>query len=176
MAAPVYAIGQRLTADTLNTLAGYLPVTYTKAATTNRNTTTTHAADPELTGIPLAIGVYHIELTLFWIQATTNTQKIKTQWAFTGTWNTPVRAIIGTGTGNTASWDATTLTSFGGRTTATDATYNGLLGGQFLVAREVVYNVTVTVAGNLSLTWAQSASSANNTSVCSGTAFEIRKV
>lgn len=174
MAAPVYAIGQRVTADLLSTLASYIPVSYTKAATDARASTTTLADDPELKDIPLAIGSYEIELTLYHLAAST-TPKLKTRWAFTGTYGTPLRGIIGPGSTNVAAPGAVTPSAFGVWTVAQDAGYGTDTGGRFSMAREYVADLTVTVAGNLSLQWAQVTSNASSVSVCAGSTFKIRK-
>lgn len=175
MATPTYAIGQRLTADLLTTLASHLPVVYTKASTTNRISTTTYAADTELTSIPLAIGTYQIELMIFWLQTGSTTPKLKTQWSFSGTWGNPVRACIGAGAAQVGNPGAVTdATMAGFAATTQDAVYSTSTSGSFSVAREIVYNANVTVAGNLAMQWAQNVSTASNVSVVAGTSFEVR--
>src|SRR4051812_23652756 len=97
VAAPVYpviGVGDLVTADLLTSM---LPGTVVKLVQTSRNTTTSLAADPDLSSITLGVGSWEVELILQWSQNTTATQKIKTQWGFSGTWNTPVRACLGPG-------------------------------------------------------------------------------
>jgi hypothetical protein len=170
---PDIEVGDLVTADLLDSM---LVKTYTKASTTARNTTTTYADDPELLNISLGVGTWDIELTLFFLLATTSTQKLKTNWAFTGTWNNPIRLVVGPGTAQTGVIGTVTDMNLGGYTcTGQDAIYDRDTGAGFIGVREVVRNAVVTVAGNLSLQWAQSASSANNTSVCAGTSFVTRQ-
>ena len=169
--------GDPINASDVNGIVDLLPVTYTKASSTGRNTTTTYAADPELTGIALAVGIYEIELVAFFTLATTNTQKIKTRWIFSGTWNTPIRACIGPANANVGAPNAVTDATMGGFVAdSQDAIYDTSTSGSYSVFREVARNVTVTVAGTLALHWAQSVSSANNTNLQSGTSFVIRKI
>lgn len=180
MTALAFAIGQRLTADLMTEFLGLSPQVYTKASTTDRNsggTGTTYTIDPELQGIPLEIGTYDVLLIAFFTLATTNTQKIKTQWRFTGTWNTPIRHCIGPGSANVAGPSAITdVTMQGYVADSGDATYDLIAGGTFGCFQEQAFNVTVTVAGTMGLYWAQSAASANNTSLKAGTAFRVRKL
>jgi hypothetical protein len=168
--------GDIIYAADINAILAVQPVAYAKASSTARNTTTTYAADPELTGIPLAVGSYEIELILFWTQTTTATQKVKTRWIFSGTWNNTVRAVIGAGSNNTAAPGNVAESQISAyRADDQDAVYCQAAGGTFGIVREISRNVVVTVAGDLSLHWAQSASSGNNTTVHAGTVFQVRK-
>jgi hypothetical protein len=174
-----FLTGQRLTADLLNAnVIDYMATTpVIKSAATSRNTTTTLANDPDLQGIALGVGTWEIELLGLWTQSTTTTQKIKTRWAFTGTWGTAIRICTGTGGTNTATpGDATILNSRGFTLDTQDAVYGQDAGTSFGGFREISRQVVVTVAGNLSLQWAQSASSANNTNLQPGSNFTIRKI
>lgn len=176
MTALSFAIGQRLTADLLTDFLALTPIVYTKASSTDRNTTTTYADDPELKDIPLAVGTYDIELIGFYTVAST-TPKLKTQWHFTGTWNSPIRNCLGPGSTNIAAPDIVTpSTAQGYVADSQNATYNSSTSPSYSVFREVALNVTVTVAGNLSLQWAQSVSNGSNVSVKGGTSFRIRKL
>lgn len=175
---PEFAAGQRLTASLLlSEIVDFLPVSYTKGTLTARNTTTTLADDPELKGIALGVGTWAVRLLGFFTLTTTTAQKLKTRWSFTGTWNSPVRGCMGAGFAQTAGPAAATESTFSGYTSdAQDAIYDQAAGGTFGVFSEEALNVVVTVAGTLSLQWAQSASSGNNTTVQAGTGFTIRKV
>lgn len=180
MTALAFAIGQRLTADLMTDLLALTPVVYTKAATTDRNsggTGTTYTIDPELQGISLDVGTYDIELIGFFTLATTNTQKIKTQWRFTGTWNTPIRNCIGPGSAQVGNPNAITDATMQGYVVdSQDATYDTSTSASYSTFREIALNVTVTVAGTMGLYWAQVAASANNTSLKAGTSFRVRKL
>lgn len=173
-----WAVGQRLTAAALQDAFDFItPVVYTKPAVESRNTTTTYTDDDDLQGIPLGVGVYDIELVGFFTLTTTNTQKIKTRWVFSGTWNNPVRSCISTGSGNTAASDAaSTSTMHGYNADNQDAIYDVAAGAGYTTFREIALNVTVTAAGNLSMQWAQSASSGNNTNLQAGTSFKVRRI
>jgi hypothetical protein len=169
--------GDVINASDINGIINLLPVTYSKASALDRTSTTTYADDNELAGIALSVGTYTIELVGMFTLTTTATQKIKTNWAFSGTWNNPVRACIGPGSAQTASRTDVTETQLGGYTaTGQDAVYDTAAGGGFSTFREIGAVVSVSVAGNLSLQWAQSVSSANATSLKAGTSFIVRKI
>lgn len=166
--------GDFITAAAVNDMVGR---SYTKGVATSRNTTTTYTDDPELNGIPLSVGTWAIELVGFFTLTTTATQKIKTRWVFTGSWNSPIRACYGPGFAQTAGPAAATESTFSAYVSdSQDAIYDQAAGGTFGVFLEKSVSVVVTTAGNLSLQWAQSASSANNTTVQPGTGFAVRKV
>lgn len=171
------AIGARTYASDINNIIALLPVTYSKAASLDRTSTTTYADDNELAGISLGVGTYTIELIGMFTLSTTTTQKIKTNWAFSGTWNNPVRACLGPGSAATTSRTDVAEVQVGAYTaTGQDAIYDVAAGSGFSTFREIGAVVTVTVAGNLSLQWAQNASSANATSLKAGTSFIVRKI
>lgn len=165
--------GNRIYASDVNAVA---PATYTKAALQARASTIVVADDAELLNIPLAVGTYHIKLTGFFSVFTTTTQKLKTQWGFTGTWNNPVRACLGPAQTNVGGGNAVTVMNAAGIVANGDAVYSVVNAVAYSVFYEEAYNVVVTVAGNLSLKWAQFASSANVTNVADGTTFSVRKV
>lgn len=167
--------GDIIYAADLNALEALLPKTTTKAAATDR-TNNTMTADPELAGIALAVGTYEIDLVLMWTQLTTATQKLRTQWGFSGTWNSPIRACFGPGSAATSSRADVAEMQVGAYASNTDALYCVAAGAGFSSVRETCRLVTVTVAGNLSLVWAQNTTSANITSVKAGTSFVVRKV
>lgn len=169
--------GDTVFAADFNAMLKTLPRTYYKASATSRNTTVTYTDDPELLSIPLEVGSYEIELIGFWTQATTTTQKIKTMWKFTGTWNSPIRNCMGAAAAQTGAPNAVTDVTMSGFVADTqDAVYNTSISSSYSVFREIVLNAVVTVAGNLSLQWAQSVSSGNNTNLQLGTGFRIRKL
>lgn len=178
MAIP-FLTGQRLTADLLNTNIGdFMPTTYTKSLATTRTSITTYADDPELSGIALGAGTWEVELLLYFSQNTATTSGIKTQWAFTGSWtSTAIRGVSGPGANNTAgSNQADTMNSRAFWLNGQDAIYNQAFSAAYGHAREISRTVTVSVAGNLSLQWAQVVSSANGTVVQPSSTFNIRKI
>lgn len=170
---PSLAVGDLVTADLLQSM---VPKYYIKASVESRNTTTTLANDSDLVSIALAVGTYEIELLGFFTLSTTTAQKIKTQWAFTGTWSAPVRSIVGPGSAQVALTTDATETNLRASATNVDATYDASTSTAFSCFREWTSNAVVTVAGNLSLQWAQSASSGNNTNLQAGTAFRVRQI
>lgn len=182
MAIPTFSVGQRLTVSLItDSIVAYIPTTpVIKGTATNRNsggTGTTLTNDPELLGISLGVGTWSVYLQGFWTQTTTTTQKIKTRWAFTGTWNSPPRACYGAGFTQTAGPSAATESTWSAYTSdGQDAIYDQAAGGTFGVFIEESSNVVVTAAGTLSLQWAQQTASANNTSLQPGSAFTIRKI
>lgn len=171
-----FVTGQRLTADLMNAnIYDFMPVTTGKTSTTARTSTTTLADDPELAGIALAAGVWEVELRGFFTVAAN--QAVKTRWGFSGTATDANRLCIGLGAGNVAQADAgTTVTAVGRGWQSQDAVYGKLSGATYGGFREIVSELVVTVAGNLSLQWAQNASSASATSIMMQSAFLVRKV
>lgn len=173
-----FVTGQRLTANLMNAnIYDFMPVTYGKTSNTARTSTTTLADDPDLSGIALAIGTWEIEFRGYFTLTTTATQKIKTRWGFTGTAADANRMCIGLGSTNTASADAATvLNSVSKPWASQDAVYQKDAGAAYGAFREIVSEFTVTVAGNFSIQWAQSASNANATNLMNSSAVVIRKV
>jgi hypothetical protein len=166
-----YLTGQRLTADLLNTnTTAFMPTQTVKGGTTSRNTTTTLTADPDLSGIALGVGTYRIEVGLYFTVAAAANGGLRTQWSFSGTWNNPTRACSGPGanltgvstTGPSRIPEMTSITY----TSTQNADYQM---GNTTTARTRVLedcaNVVVTVAGSMSVTWAQTTSNANNTNI-----------
>lgn len=168
--------GDIILASDINALIAAQPLTYTKTANTARISTTALADDPEILAIPLAVGTYEIELVLFFTLTTSTTQKIKTRWGFTGTWNNTIRACIGPGINQVAAPSTVTdMQSAAYQISGQDAIYDQAAGGTYGAAREYASGVVVTVAGSLSLQWAQVVSTAANTTVQAGTCMRVRK-
>lgn len=171
---PDIGVGDLVTADLLTSM---LPAAVVKSALTSRTSTTTLAADGDLTGITLGVGTWKIELLLFWSCSVSATQKIKTQWGFTGTWNNPTRGCVGPGNVTTGTpRDAVQEMNVSANATNVDAVYNVQNNALFTTVREMTYLAVVTSPGDLSLQWAQSVSSANPTIVQPGSAFEVRRI
>lgn len=167
---PTILVGDLVTADLLTSM---LPQTYTKASSTARTSTTTLADDPDLAGIALAVGTYHVKLLIRWTAAGA-TPDLKTRWGFTGTWNNTSRLTIGPGLTNTAAATAVTPTRFADAATNADSAYGGLSGPY--ATTEEAYDVVVTVAGSMSLQWAQNTSDPAAITVNAGSSFEVRRV
>lgn len=178
-----YAVGQRLTAALIQELSDRSDIalnntiyTYVKSAASTKNNNTL-AADTELSGIALEAGTYWIKVNIFAHCTGSATPDIKTQWAFTGTWNNPNRQCVGPSSTNTGSVDAITPLRMGGTATSTNAVYGLAATSAFAVITEECFNVEVTVAGDFSLQWAQSTTDAANvTTVQLGSAVMLKKL
>ena len=169
---PNIEIGDLVTADLLDSM---LPKTHSKATSTTRNNTASLANDDELTGIALGVGTWDITLNAFWTCAST-TPKIKTRGGFTGTWTTATRTCLGPGNAQVAGPEAVTEATFRGYTTDTqDAVYSTSTSVAYSTFVEICRNVVVTVAGTLSLQWAQSTANASNTVMQAGSSFVVRQ-
>lgn len=157
-------------------MQGRFPSVYTKPSSTARNTTTTLANDPDLAGIPLTEGIWIARLILFYTVANT-TPKLKTRWAFTGTWDTFIRLCHGPGSTNTAAPDAATPSTFRGYSADTqDAVYNSSTSSAYSAVVEEASYIRVTAEGDLSLQWAQQTSNGSNVTVQPGSTFSVQKV
>lgn len=171
--------GDPIRAADVNDIIDRLGRIYIKSSPTARISTTTLTDDPELASIPLAVGTYEIELVGYFTLTTTATQKIKTRWAFTGTWNgtAAARNCIGPGSAQTAAPANVTETSLLAVSVSNaDSVYDVAAGTAYASFRELAGEITVSASGNLSLTWAQNASSANATTLQERSYFRVRKI
>jgi hypothetical protein len=158
-------------------LALDIPDIYVKTANETATADIVLSNDAELTAIPLAVGTHWVKLMLLFYTDTTATPDIKTRWAFTGTWNNPIRACIGPPSSNVAAAGAITPMLMAGIAAGTDATYGSAAGtANAYVVLEESYTVVVTVAGTLSLQWAQRVSDASLTTVVAGTTMATRQI
>lgn len=138
---------------------------------------TTPVNDTEL-AVPLAVGVWRVEAFLSVAGlASTVAGGITVNWATTGTITGLTRACLGPGWGAIAQTQSglgadnfkstthgiTTVVAFGGLGTATT-----------IIKEDLLLNVTV--AGTLTLQWAQRVSSATATSVSTGSRLMITQV
>lgn len=159
-----------------NNFALGIPNIIVKAADQTILNSTTLTNDSELANIPLAVGTHYVKLYLMTTNAAA-TADIKTQWAFSGTWSAPLRMCRGPASSNTATADSVTPFRLSGIATNANATYGLGAGGAPAVIEEVTYSAVVTVAGNLTLQWAQNTiDAANGTVVKLGSAFETRQI
>jgi len=170
--------GNRMVVQDVNDVLLYLPRWYDKANSTSRSTANTGATvtdDPDLSGIPLEVGIFEILVLGYFALATTNTQKIQTQWGFTGTWGaTALRRACGPGWGSVLGSDDTTINTRGYALTSS-ATYDTSVVAASAGFSERAVNVNVTVAGNLSFKWAQANASANNTTLQAGSCVRVTR-
>jgi hypothetical protein len=170
---PVISAGQKITASLLTSM---VPNVTVKSTTTDRTSTITLADDPELASIALGVGTWSVEMTIFATTPTTSTQKLATQWSFTGTWNTPIRACFGPGSTNSAARTDDTPAQYNGAGSTTTVVYGFAASAGFNTIIERCDLVVVTVAGNLGFKWAQSVSSVNATSVKSGSSVRVKQL
>jgi hypothetical protein len=159
----------------LNLLVGltalFQPVFKFKAAATDRASTTTLVDDPDMGATALAVGTYLYETHLNWRCVTSVTQQIKVAMAFSGTADIHVGTVQTdntSGGGNTFTpiVDATLATGIGAGPITADKSY------PFLI-RAII---RVTVAGNLSVQWAQGVSNANATRLEKGSYFTVQRM
>ncbi len=166
-------VGQLMTADFYN---GSLVDVYVKATNETRTSTTTYSPDAEITGIPLAIGTWLVEMRIPMIGGAGGIA-LKTTWVFTGSWNNPARHCIGPTAGNTTNGNGALSTQRTQIAAGTDAVYGlGTSTSSYTVVEENSAQVTVTVAGTLSLTWAPNVSSATSGGVRTGAYAKVRQI
>jgi hypothetical protein len=133
-----------------------------KAANETRVSTTTLALDNELKDIPLGIGTWEISVLLAAVGGA-GAIAVKTQWAFTGTWNNPLRFIEGpsaTNTGDALSGPVSMKRS--AAQTNADSVYGLNSSGNYMNWREFTKQIVVTVPGSMAINWAPNVSSATS--------------
>lgn len=170
---PDWAVGMDVSA--VNLALG-IPDYTVKTVVETRNSNS-FSADAELSGITLDVGTYHVRLAALCNNAGSATPDIKTTWTFSGTWNNPNRLCIGPASTNTGSWDATTPLKIGGVAAGTASIYGLPASAAWHAFFEEAFDVTVTVAGDLALSWAQNTTDAANvTNLRPGSAFVIKQL
>lgn len=169
---PVIGAGTRFTADLLDAM---IPDITVKQTTENRISTTTLAADSDLQGVSLSVGRWEIVVTGGW-QSSTAATVAKSQWAFTGTWNNPLRMCDGPTSTNTTAGNGAYSRQWTSYATNANAVYGLASSSAYTHFREECALIVVTVAGLMSFNWAQNASSANNTGLVTGSKLIARKI
>jgi hypothetical protein len=169
---PAYYAGLRLTAALL--AAGQWDKTVKQALSTKTNNTL--ANDAELTGLALGVGTWEVHMMLLPFCAASATPDFKTQWAFTGTWNNPVRGSVGPSSTNTAAPDVVTPVKMRLDAANVSVSYGLAAGSTVYEVHERCATVVVTVAGSLSLQWAQTTTDANATTLAAGSFVEYRQI
>jgi hypothetical protein len=166
---PTFYSGQRLTAAALTSMQWDKVVKTLATGKTN----STLANDPELAGVALGIGQWDIRMLIF-ASNTVTTGNLRTQWSFTGTWNSPLRACIGPDVATGPS-DITEMTL---QPVATNANKDYDLGASaaYTGIQEFTSTAVVTVAGTLALNWAQAVTNATATNVQPGSYIEVRQI
>lgn len=142
-----------------------------KGTTTNRASNTTSSADPDLQFTNVPIGTYDAHMVWQALDATTNTQAFRFTMGFTSG-----GSIIGMCNIGPAIQPATasnfTVWFVGSDTVLPSGTY--AVGSNTSNTCDGL--ITYTNAGTMSFNWAQSTTSANNTSVISGSFFKITRI
>lgn len=134
----------------------------TKASTTSRNTTTTLTNDPDLTLALAAAGTYKIEIGAG-LQCNVGGLAMTVNYSGTITSSIQVGAIGGIITPATNNISATVNNPL-----FNSGTTGNLGGGSIGVGVLISATLTVSTAGTVALSWAQSLSSGNNTSLLPG--------
>jgi hypothetical protein len=167
---PVFYSGQRLTAAALTSME--FDITTKTGATTRTNNTITN--DPDLSGIALGVGLYYVRMILFVTCTASATPDVKTQWTFTGTWNTPLRYVIGPQT--STSPNAITTMRMSAQVVNSDSVYDIGSSSTYTGIEEWCTYLNVTVAGNLALAWAQNVTNANGVTLNPYSSVEVRQI
>lgn len=159
-----------LTAATVSTTGDNnglgLAIVRVKAAVTSRQSTTTFADDPDLI-VPLSAGKFAVKAWVPFNAASSGGMGMKARVAFSGTQtNSPGSFICNETTFTTQATDMTTGMA------ASTVTTSPAPGSWFLLEG----CITVTVAGNLSIQWAQNSSTAVNLNFNAGAYISCTKV
>jgi hypothetical protein len=169
---PVLYAGQRFTAELATAME---PDVYNKDNSEVRASTTTLNNDAELQAIPLAVGEYKVRMGLN-LTGGSGGIAIKTQWAFTGTWNNPIRRCDGPTSANTVAPSGTMLLQHATYTANSNCIYGLYTGNAYTIVKEECFQVIVTVAGSLSLAWGPNTSSATSGGVMQGSWVEVKQI
>lgn len=169
---PVWFVG--LSQSAANFALG-LPDIYVKASAESITADATLSDDAELAGIPLAVGTHWVKC-IYFVTAASATPDVKTGWAFTGTWSNPVRGCLGPGSANTGAATAVTDVTMRGYPANSAANYGLPSSGAYNLIHEEAFNVTVTVAGNFSVQWAQNTSDAAAVVMREGSAVLTKQI
>lgn len=166
---PAFYSGQRLTAALLTAMQWDKTIKTLATGKTNN----TLANDPELAGIALGVGQWDIRMLIF-ASNTVASVDLKTQWSFTGTWNSPLRYCLGpvtaTGPGNI------TEVKMQPFATSANSVYDLAATSAYTGIQEFTSTAVVTVAGTLALNWAQNTTNATATNVQPGSYVEVRQI
>jgi hypothetical protein len=169
---PTIATGQRVTAAMLTDMQTQ---TYVKQSNETRTSTTTYANDAELAGIPLAVGTYEI-IGQFAMIGGAGGIAIKTQWSFTGTWSGPLRLCEGPTSGNTTAGSGAVSTQRSAYATNADCVYGLSTSAVYTTVMEISKQITVTVAGNMALSWAPNVSSATSGGIRQSSWIDVKRI
>lgn len=170
---PAYYAGQKLTAALI--AAGQWDKTVKQANSSKVNNTL--ANDAELAGFALGVGTWEVHMMILAFNSGSATPDIKTQWTFSGTWNTPLRTCVGPGSTNTGNSDTLTPLKMRAEAVNSNSSYGLALSGSYSEIDERCSTLVVTVAGTISLQWAQvTTDAANATTVAAGSYVEFKQI
>jgi hypothetical protein len=167
--------GKPVTPNSLDDLAERIPATTIKTTSETRTLTTTLANDGELANISLTAGVWDVDFLLAMVGGA-GAIAIKTRWAFTGTWNVPIRYIWGPTAGNTTGPNGAVSAQSALYAANIDVVYGLTSSAIWQGVRECSRQVEVTVAGLLSLQWAPNVNSATSGGLRLSSTCTVRKI
>lgn len=166
---PDTSVGEEGTGDLLTAM---IPDIYIKTSPTAHTSDAVLSDDPELSNIALSPGTYEIDLVYYCNGSAGNVQSA---WAFTGTLNgTPRRMVKGPGSSNTGTASNITHQYRSVVNYNTAVTYE-LSTGEYGI-EESCTSFEVTVAGNLSIQFAQGSSNASATNITAGSRVKLRQI
>lgn len=173
---PVAGMRSYLTADGTDyiyTAGGWVPTSpigKIKPADTTRTSTATRTNDPDLQGIPLAIGTHRVEAMLG-IQSAGATGDFSLAWAFSGT-ATCLRQTLGYAA------DGVTMATLCATSLTAGSTYGtgGASGSSTIFGVRELMTIIVTAAGNLDMQWAQAVSNASGTLLSAGSTVTVQRL
>lgn len=167
---PSLFAGSKLTASVMQSMIDDYTV---KASTSTRTSTATVTPDAELQGIALPLGTHYVEFSgVMTGAAGAFTGGFQCVWNFTGT-ASGFRTTLGMSAGSATSSTNTTMRISSANLNSTGQTYGTFTGNLHL--RETAI-VTVSVAGNLSIDWAQGASNATSTQLLPGSYVKWKQI
>jgi len=169
---PAFLAGQRLTATLLGAT---VPDVTVKSAAQVRTSTTTYADDSELSGIALGVGTWEIINKIFMTGGSAGIA-IKTQWSFTGTWNNPLRMLIGPTAANTTAPASGPPLNLAPILWNSDQIYGLSTSGAYQRVIEETRNAVVTGAGNYAFRWAPNVSNANSGGIQAASSVTVRRI
>lgn len=168
---PTIYSGQRLTGTLMQSM---LPDMIQKLTSTDRNSTTTLADDPDLTTTLEANARYFVEFEI-WYAATVASGGIKTAWTVpsgvTGNRSAlgladSVSSTVPEGAGRFGTHAYTTAVAYGDRQSSTN----------LIVVKECSTVTTSSSSGTLALQWAQNVSDAANCRVAAGSLIRVTRL
>lgn len=167
---PSLFAGQKLTAALLQSMIEDWTI---KAGTSTRTSTVTVTPDAELTAIALPLGTHYVEFRGLMAGAVgAATGGFQCVWNFTGT-ASGFRTTLGMAAGSATASTGTIMRTSSANLTSTGQTY-GTYTGQLHIIETAI--VTVSVAGNLSIDWAQGVSNATATTLAPGSYVKWKQV